>query len=203
MRPHSEWFKPEQLRRYYVVYEAIALALVLAIAGIFAVTGVLRALNPLVPLVAGAVAVVVFAYLTWWIPAFYRTAGYRFTDEEVEYRRGVFFQQKTTVPYNRITNVGISQGPVQRLVNAGSVGIHTAGYGGQMGAELTVGGVSDFEDIQAQVLDKVRARPAEATEGDDLAAVDPAPVTRDGDTGAMVAELRRIRELLEQGRTTK
>lgn len=40
----------------------------------------------------------------WRIPAFYRTAAYRFTDDEIEYRRGVFFQQKTTVPYNRITS---------------------------------------------------------------------------------------------------
>ena len=203
MRPQNEWFKPEQLRRYYFVYEAIALAVVLTVAGILAVTGILAEMNPLVPLAGGAIALLVFGYLTWWIPAFYRTAGYRFTGEEVEYRRGVFFQQKTTVPYNRITNVGISQGPIERLVNAGAVGIPTAGYGGQMGAELTIGGVSDFEDIQEQVLERVRDRPAKATEGKELVDVAPSHETRDDDSGEMLGELRRIRELLEQGRTTK
>lgn len=203
MRPQNEWFKPEQLRRYYFVHEAIALAIVLAIVGLLAVTGILTAMNPLVMLVGGAVALVIFGYLTWWIPAFYRTAGYRFTDDEVEYRRGVFFQQKTTVPYNRITNVGVSQGPIERLVNAGAVGIHTAGYGGQTGAELTIGGVSDFEAIQEQILERVRARPAKATESEDLADVASYHETQDDDSGAMLGELRRIRELLEQGRTTE
>jgi len=198
MRPQNEWFKPQQLRRYYFVYEAIALALVSAIAGGLTVTGILAAMNPLVPLVGGTLALVVFGYLTWWIPAFYRTASYRFTDDEVEYRRGVFFQQKTTVPYNRITNVGISQGPVERLVNAGAVGIHTAGYGGQMGAELTISGVSDFEDIQNQILERVRERPAKATEGDDSTERSTVPASRD-ESSELLGEIRRIRELLEQG----
>jgi len=203
MRPENEWFKPEQLRRYYFAYEAIALAIVLSVAGTLAVTGILAEINPLVSLVGGTVALIVFGYLAWWIPTFYRTASYRFTDDEVEYRRGVFFQQKTTVPYNRITNVGISQGPIERLVNAGAVGIHTAGYGGQMGAELTVGSVSDFEDIQEQILARVRERPAKATEGEELIDVTPSHETRDNDSSAMLSELRRIRELLEQKRTTE
>jgi membrane protein YdbS with pleckstrin-like domain len=201
MRPQNEWFKPEQLRRYYFTFEVIALAIVLAVAGLLAITGVLFEMNPLVPLVGGAIALVVFGYLTWWIPAFYRTAGYRFTDDEVEYRRGVFFQQKTTVPYNRITNVGISQGPIERFVNAGAVGIHTAGYGGQMGAELTIGGVSDFEDIQEQILDRVRERPAKATEGEDTVETVESRTDEGEESTEMLGELRRIRELLEQGRT--
>jgi membrane protein YdbS with pleckstrin-like domain len=203
MRPQNEWFKPEQLRRYYFVYESIAFAIVLILVGTLAITGILTAMNPLVPLIGGAVVLVVFGYLTWWIPAFYRTAGYRFTDDEVEYRRGVFFQQQTTVPYNRITNVGISQGPIERLVNAGAVGIHTAGYGGQVGAELTIGGVSDFEDIQEQILEQVRERPARATEGDELVDVVPPQETQSDNSGAMLDELRQIRELLEQGRITE
>ncbi|WP_336338742.1 PH domain-containing protein [Haloarcula brevis] len=116
-------------------------------------------------------------------------------------RRGVFFQQQTTVPYNRITNVGISQGPIERLVDTGAVGIHTAGYGGQMGAELTISGVSDFEDIQDQILERVRERPAKATETEELAAVVPAEEVGADDPDAMLGELRRIRELLEQGRS--
>jgi membrane protein YdbS with pleckstrin-like domain len=199
MRPRNEWFKPEQLRRYYVAYEVLALTIVLAVGGVLAVTGILAAMRPWVVLVGGAALVTVFGYLTWWIPAFYRTADYRFTDDEIEYRRGVFFQQKTTVPYNRITNVGVSQGPIQRLVNVGSVGVHTAGYGGQTGAELTIGGLDDFEDIKEQILVEVRGRPAKATAGDD--ATDTASVRNAPEDGAseVLGELRRIRELLEQG----
>lgn len=200
MRPQNEWFKPEQLQRYYFAYEAMVLLIVLAVVGVLAVTGILWAVEPWVPLVGGAVVLVVFGYLTWWIPAFYRTADYRFTEDEIDYRRGVFFQQKTTVPYNRITNVNASQGPIQRLVNAGSVGIHTAGYGGQMGAELTIGGVADFEDVKEQILDRVRNRPPRATEGEEPAVEPVAPAETDEESRQMLAELRRIRELLEQGR---
>ena len=141
-----------------------------------------------------------FAFLTWWIPAFYRTAAYRFTDDEIEYRRGVFFQQKTTVPYNRITNVNASQGPIQRFVDAGSVGIHIAGYGGQMGAELSISGVSDYEELKDQVLAKVRRRRPAATESGDESYDDARPPTgRQADwPPEELTELRRIRELLEQ-----
>jgi membrane protein YdbS with pleckstrin-like domain len=199
MRAQHEWFKPEQLRRYYFAYEALAAAIVAAVVALLAVTGVLAEIQQWVLVVGGAALVVAFGYLTWWIPAFYRTVGYRFTDDEVEYRGGVFFQQKTTVPYNRITNVGVSQGPIQRLVDAGSVGVHTAGYGGQVGAELTIGGVSDFEDIQEQILTRVRARAPMATEGEE--STDVVGPTGADDAGEVLGELRRIRELLEQGRT--
>ena len=76
-------------------------------------------------------------------------------------------------PY-RITNVDAAQGPVQRLVGAGQDGIHTAGYAGQMGGELTIDGVADFEAIKDQILEKVRQRPPEATEsGEQVTATTP------------------------------
>jgi uncharacterized membrane protein YdbT with pleckstrin-like domain len=199
MRPENEWFKPEKLKIYFYLYEAVTFAILVAAAGFFASLGVLED----APLwVVGLVVVpplIVFAFLTWWIPAFYRTADYRLTDDEIEYRRGVFFQQKTTVPYNRITNVNASQGPIQRLVNSGSVGIHTAGYGGQMGAELSIGGVSDYEEIKDQILTKVRQRRPAATESDGESIDEPHTQShRLNRTSEELAELRRIRELLEQ-----
>jgi len=194
MRPENEWFKPERLKPYFFVYEGIVAVLVTAVAAAVWYVGVPSDVPLWGVSVPVAAVILVFAYVTWWIPAFYRTAQYRLGDEDLEYRRGVFFQQKTTVPYNRITNVNAHQGPVQRLVRAGSVAVHTAGYGGQMGAELTIGGVEDFEDIKDQVLGKVRHRRPVATEGEDAEA--------DASGTAVLDELRRIRELLEDGRTT-
>jgi uncharacterized membrane protein YdbT with pleckstrin-like domain len=201
MRPENEWFKPEQLKAYYFVFEAIALVPVLAVLGLLAYTGVLFEIPTLVVGIAGAVLLAAFGFLTWWIPAFFRTADYRLTDDEIEYRRGVFFRQKTTIPYNRITNVDAAQGPVQRLVDAGQVGIHTAGYGGQMGAELTIDGISDYEDVKDQILAKVRRRPAEATESGEEAdelTTTRSDFARESETEAVLGELRRIRELLEE-----
>lgn len=199
MRLENEWFKPEQLKAYFYLYEVLAFVILVAAGGFLASLGVLAD----APLwVVGLVTVpplVAFAFLTWWIPAFYRTADYRLTDEEVEFRRGVFFQQKTTVPFNRITNVKASQGPIQRFVDAGSVGIHTAGYGGQMGAELTIGGVSDYEEIKDQILTKVRGRRPVATEVEDRPTAEERPPSdrQPSRLSEELSELRRIRELLE------
>ena len=200
MRPEHEWFQPEKLKTYFYLYELLAFGVLVAAGGFFAALGVFAEAPLWVVALVAVPPLGVFVFLTWWIPAFYRTAAYRFTDEEVEYRRGVFFQQKTTVPYNRITNVNASQGPIQRLVDAGSVGIHTAGYGGQMGAELSVSGVSDYEELKDQVLAKVRRRRPAATESGDESYDDARPPAgRQADRPPEeLAELRRIRELLEQ-----
>jgi|GEM_PF-993028 len=204
MRAENEWFKPEKLTRYYFLYEAVAFVLLAAGAGVAASLGAFADAPTWVLALLGVPTLAAFAFVTWWIPAYYRTADYRLTDDEIEFRRGVFFRAKTTVPYNRITNVDATQGPVQRLVDAGSVGIHTAGYGGQMGAELTITGVSDYEAIKDQILDKVRHRHPSATEGgdeDDTGAGLAAATSTDA-TGSteLLDELRRIRELLERDR---
>ncbi|MDS0295329.1 PH domain-containing protein [Halogeometricum luteum] len=201
MRRMNEWFKPEKLTTYYFAIEAILLAVALGIVGLLAATGILSAVESWVLLAGGVPLVVAFAFLTWWIPAFYRSADYRLADDELEYRRGVFFQQKTTVPYNRITNVNAARGPLQRLVGAGSVGIHTAGYGGQMGAELTIDGVGDYEEIKDQVLGKVRQREPLATEGEETAEKPRARTDPESDSQALLAEIQAIRQLLEQGRS--
>jgi len=205
MRPENEWFEPEKLKVYYFLYEAATSVLLAAGAGVLVYLGAFADAPPWVLALLVVPTLAAFAFVTWWIPAFYRTADYRLTDDEIEFRRGVFFRAKTTVPYNRITNVDATQGPVQRLVDAGSVGIHTAGYGGQMGAELTITGVSDYEEIKDQILAKVRHRHPTATEGedeDDTGTELSTPATRTDATDAteMLAELRRIRELLERDR---
>jgi len=205
MRAENEWFKSEKLKVYYFLYEAVAFVLLAAGAGVLVYVGAFADAPLWVLALVVAPTLAAFAFLTWWIPAFYRSADYRLTDDEIDYRRGVFFRSKTTVPYNRITNVDATQGPVQRLVDCGSVGIHTAGYGGQMGAELTITGIADYEDVKDQVLSKVRDRRPAATEGadEDDTDVELASVTRADATDAteLLAEIRRIRELLERERT--
>jgi uncharacterized membrane protein YdbT with pleckstrin-like domain len=201
MRQENTWFQPEQLARYLFFWEAFVAVLVVASLGLVALAGGFAEAEWWVFAIIAGVFVAVFGFVTWWIPAFFRSAQYRLTGEELEYHRGVFLRQKTTVPYDRITNVNAVQGPVQRLLDCGSVAIHTAGYGGQTGAELTIGAIADYEDVKEQVLEKVRGRPAVATEsGRDPVRTEPQTV-EDGDT-AVLTEIRRIRELLERGGTT-
>ncbi len=184
MRPEGEWFKPEELTDLYHAYLVIGCVVALPAAAFVAMVATVTT-----GIVIGVIVVAALTFLLWWISAFYDTAAYRLTLEDIEYRRGVFFRKKSNVPYNRITNIETHQGPVQRYVGAGSVAIQTAGQSGQGAtAELTVNGVADYEDIAEQVQEKVHGKPPEAVEAGEH------------DTGqeTVVAELRKIRELLEQ-----
>lgn len=203
MRPANEWFPPDELARLYYAYLAVfAVPAVAFVAFMFVVA-------PLpVGAVFGVLTLAVVGFVAWWIPTFADSAAYRLGDEEVAYRRGVWFRKESTVPYDRVTNVGSGQGPLQRRFGVGSVDVHTAGQGAQNTAELQVNALADYEDVRDQILERVRAGEPVATEGADKRRVRSVSVGRgtgsgsgsesDGEADPVVAELRRIRALLEE-----
>ncbi|MFT4889400.1 MAG: membrane protein YdbS with pleckstrin-like domain [Halobacteriales archaeon] len=193
MRPKNEWFRPELLGRLRNVY----VVLVLSIVGVpIAIVGYL--VTPLVSVGVAAVAIAALTVFVWYNRAFERSAAYRLTAEEIQYRRGVWIRKQSEVPFRRITNVTTSEGPIQRWVGTGSVEIHTAGRSTQVGAEMRVQGVEDFEEVTEQVMNEVREhRSGAEDEGEaPIEAAGPVSVTGDED---LLDEVRRIRELIESG----
>ncbi|MFW5903646.1 MAG: PH domain-containing protein [Halolamina sp.] len=191
MRQQNEWFRPEHLaslRNVYVVVLLLIVGVPTAVGAYFA--------TPLASVAVVAVAIVVLTFFVWYNRAFERSAAYRLTPEEIQYRRGVWVKKQSEVPYKRVTNVTTAEGPIQRRVGAGSVEIHTAGRSAQAGAEMKVQGVEDFEDIKDQVMDEVRAhRGVAADEGE--APAEP-PTAAPGDASEeLLEEVRQIREILE------
>ncbi|MBN1896123.1 MAG: PH domain-containing protein [Candidatus Aenigmarchaeota archaeon] len=69
-------------------------------------------------------------FVIYWLPKYYRSIIYRITDTEIVWRRGVWFKNTGIVPFNRITNVDIIQGPLSRHFGIASLKIQTAGYSG-------------------------------------------------------------------------
>lgn len=115
----------------------------------------------------------------------------------MEYRRGVWLQKHSDVPYDRVTNVDTVQGPVQRSVGVGAVSLHTAGYAAQAGAELKITGIGDYEEVTEQVLARVRGTEApSAGAGRSATTTESTPVPETADQ-SVLEELRAIRELLE------
>lgn len=143
------------------------------------------------PFVIGAaitiLLVIVFAFVVYWIPTYYKTMQYKLTEDEIVWQRGVWFKKTGIVPYNRITNVDISQGPVSRMLNIASLKIQTAGYSAPSGtggaAELRIEGVEKYEELQNIIMEFVRGRKPVAVE------------TYESDT--ILEELVKIRKLLE------
>lgn len=185
----DEWFKPEKLLSLYRTYWLIA----------FVIVYLPSAIGPFFSSMwAGAGAsgggALLFGFLYWWIGAFYETAYYRVTEEDIEYKRGVWFKQRTEVPYNRITNIGAKQGPIQRSVGCGQIDVQTAGSSDKNGPELKIKGVENYEKIQKEIIKRIRGSKS-STAGETFA-------ESDGGSGnssdEIIKELKKIRSLLEE-----
>ncbi len=127
-----------------------------------------------------------------WLPVYQRSIEYVIDAESVRSRRGVFWTRTTTVPYHKITNIDITQGPVQRLFGIGTIHVQTAGAGGSQGgqAELLLQGIEDLEGLRDQLLARAVGTMPDAGARDASTASD----------GSVLEELRRIRQILEAHR---
>ena len=78
-----------------------------------------------------SVAMVLVA-LSWissflWPPIEHRHASWRLDKEGFEIRRGVFWRHRITIPLGRVQHADVSQGPLQRMYEIGTLTVHTAG----------------------------------------------------------------------------
>ena len=134
---------------------------------------------------------VVFACI--WAPLYYKSVVYHLNDTEMTWKRGVFFRKTGIVPYNRITNVDIVQGPVMRLFGISHLKIETAGGGAsKSSAEIQLEGISDPEPLRQLIMDFVRGqKPAAAATGTEYK-------SQNADLQALLEEVAAIRHLLEE-----
>ena len=180
----------EQLKDLYFTYMLFAFVLffvvlylpVLVFAPLMVVAAVTLFL--LVPIL------LVVAFTSYWIPKYYQTITYKLTGSEMTWRRGVWFRMTGVVPYNRITNVDIEQGPVSRKFGIASIKIQTAGYSSphQRSSEIRIEGMRTFEELREYIINLVKGKKPvavetyqEETEGSDV-----------------LKELVKIRKLLEK-----
>jgi membrane protein YdbS with pleckstrin-like domain len=153
--------------------------------------GIVVTLAFLVPVFVAA-GVVLF-----WIPRFCSSVRYVLEDDKVVVVKGVWWRSKSFVPYNRITNVNVYQGPVSRSFGLGKVSIQTAGFssassGGGKVAEAVVFGIKNFEEVKDVVMDFVKGLKPEAVEAE-------AKTRPSKDTDQLIlAELQKIRKALEK-----
>ena len=70
--------------------------------------------------------IIIMIFVIIWIPAAFNALEYYIDDEGVKMRCGVVWKKQVTVPYSKITNVDITQGPMQRYYNIGTIHVQTA-----------------------------------------------------------------------------
>ncbi|MFH1237493.1 MAG: PH domain-containing protein [Candidatus Aenigmatarchaeota archaeon] len=178
-----------QLRKLYYMYLFAGMAIfVLLFIVPFLAFGVYDALF-VIAIFPGIPVLIGFVIALVWIPMYFKTISYRFNHSEMVWKRGVWFRKTGVVPYNRITNVDIDQGPVSRKLGIASIKVQTAGYSAPNArtSEIRIDGMTNFDEIRDVIITYVRGQKPIAVE------------TYDKDEPAdVVGELVKIRKLLEK-----
>lgn len=187
----NEDFKPDGKYTGYLLLATLALIVVIwaACCAWMFVDSILTILIVIGLAVLGVC--VVFACI--WAPLYYKSVVYHLNDTEMTWKRGVFFRKTGIVPYNRITNVDIVQGPVMRLFGISHLKIETAGGGAsKSSAEIQLEGISDPEPLRQLIMDFVRGqKPAAAATGTEYK-------SQNADLQALLEEVVAIRRLMEE-----
>jgi putative membrane protein len=102
-------------------------------------------------------------------------------------KRGVFFKVEKSIPLEKITDVGMTQGPLMRLFGIYRLDFETAGQSGP-GALVSMLGIINAADFREQILaqkDKLQGHLSKAE-----------PIQENSDMSELVASVKRIEGLL-------
>ncbi len=192
----GESFKPHpETRKLYYVYLLIPALVFAAVVSSASVAILLFATPPESWLAVCGIVIPYFVALglaTYWVPRYLSTVTYLLTEDRVVFEGGLWWKRKSYVPYNRITNIDVLQGPLSRRFGLGKVSIQTAGYSGQSSsgvrlAEIAIFGVKDFESIKDTVMRMAtKSRPIAVEAG--------VETTQRASDEEILEELRRIRK---------
>lgn len=102
--------------------------------------------------IAGIVLVPLWFILGWVVTGRY-LASHRctLTNRSVKVARGVFVRSEKTVPLDRITDIGLVQGPVMRLFGIEALSVETAGQS-SVGALIQLAGIENGRQFRDAIL---------------------------------------------------
>jgi putative membrane protein len=110
------------------------------------------------------------------------------TNRSVKVARGVFTKREQTVPLDRITDVGLVQGPIMRLFDIEALTIETAGQT-TPGSLLQLAGIKDGRKFRDAVLMQ-RDLVVGSEEDRKLQAPGPAPLAPSDNHTALLEDIR-------------
>ncbi len=105
----------------------------------------------------GGIIIFIFLLVAIYIPAFFKTLEYTIDAEGVKLKKGVFWRRRTTVPFSKITNIDITQGPLERMLGFSRIHIQTAGSNSSetRKAELLMDGIRDCEALRTLIMRQI------------------------------------------------
>ena len=133
--------------------------------------------------------------LWYWVGLYYESMWYELREDEINWKRGVWFRTTGIVPYNRITNLDVRQGPFMRYLGISNLAIQTAGYSGQAVPEIRIEAIEHAEELRELLRSMVRNSPAH---GDGTGSGTPSSISSSPVDQQILGELKGIRSLLEK-----
>lgn len=106
------------------------------------------------------VTVVGIPLLLLWYPLglvftkrYLASMGCTLTDKALKVKKGIFVRIEKTIPLEKITDMGMVQGPVMRKLGLHTLTVETAGQSGQ-GALVSLTGIEDAPSFRETVLNQ-------------------------------------------------
>ena len=199
--PLNTPFKPAPtLVTWFIIDFAFLMVLILACTVLPVI------LSPLNAFIASAFllcAIAIFVIFACWTRLYYQSMSYELHEDEMRWKCGVWFRTTGIVPYNRITNLDLKQGPVMRWLRISTLSIQTAGYSGQSVPEIRIEAIEHAEVLRELIRTLVR-QSGSSVHNDGTGTSAPASSPTGSVTGSMstnllmLDELKKIRSLLEQ-----
>ena len=152
----------------------------------------------LVVLLLGSLALI--GYLAIYLR--YDTTWYVFSDRSMRLRRGIWVIRESTITFENVQNVKVTQGPLQRYFGIANVVVETAGGGGaaaEAGAGMSmhaglIEGIAEAAQIRDSIMSHVRNNASSGLGDEDH--IDAGG--HGGWTPQQLAVLRDIRDLARQ-----
>ncbi len=190
MNHHTITPEPDQLKLWYLAWYITFLFVMIPF---LTLTIILPYPPKLVMGIFSLIGIIVFIFTRWWIPKFFQSLEYILEDDAIKAKGGVFWKKIITVPYSKITNIDLTQGPVQRIFKIGTVHLQTAGAGGNTAvrAELLMVGIRNLEETKNLIMENIKSRSVEKKE-------DNTEMTKEVMLMKILQELTLVRQLFEK-----
>jgi membrane protein YdbS with pleckstrin-like domain len=106
-------------------------------------------------IVAVGAAGVALTILAGWIQRFF--TEYAITTKRLHTRRGILSKVESSTSVDRVQNITIRQGPIDRLLRCGSLEFDTAGHDDDPADDFDFDGVNSPQELRNQIMRSVGA----------------------------------------------
>jgi len=195
----TQTFKPSPRYRAKLLLVTTVIAVIIMVAGLLISVAIGEDEGQQAAM--GAILLFLLLDLAWYLPtlllvrAYFRSLVYEIQDDEVIVHVGIWTKSVKHVPFRTVTNLKVNRDIFDRwFFDLGSLNVQTAGMSGQTGAEESLLGLPNVQEIYELVRSRLRLY---------RGAMGPTAAGEEGEPGidtlaAILTEVKAIRGAVEK-----